>query len=133
MTLNFYDVCLLLEGVEKIQTKAVPTSTKAKREVETKTIEFINKWFATHRGALDHPNAKGAAFLSIVFPQRRKDRVYGLQTPLLAKKITKLLNFNHGRKFLFERWATAPSGDIGHHLEIAMRTWDGTFKKRNPT
>ncbi|PVH97329.1 hypothetical protein DM02DRAFT_685168 [Periconia macrospinosa] len=130
MSLNFHDICLLLEGVEKIQTQRARTAHNDKAQVETKTKEKIVEWFKTHRGTLDHPRTNGAPILSIIFPHRRKDRVYGLQAPTLAKMMIKLLNFNHGRKALFERWSTDPSGDIGHHLEIAMKPWDGTFKKK---
>ncbi|CAI6297988.1 unnamed protein product [Periconia digitata] len=126
MSLNFYDICLLLEGIEKIQSDRAP-SKSAEKDVEARTAVKVSQWFKNSRGTLDHPGMNGAALMSIIFPHRRKDRVYGLQPPLLAKKLIKLLNLDYGRKALFERWSTDPRGDIGHHLEIAMRSWNGTF------
>lgn len=69
--------------------------------------------------------------LSALFPHRRKDRVYGLQTALLAKKLTKLLNFNHGQRALFDGWRTGKHGDLGVYVERAMKPWDGTFLSRH--
>jgi hypothetical protein len=74
---------------------------------------------------LDHSNTPGAAILSTIFPHRRKDRVYGLQPPSLSKKITQLLNLNHGQHALFAGWSTGVHGDLGRYTELAFKPWDG--------
>lgn len=75
--------------------------------------------------SLDKPETPGAAILSAIFPHRRKDRVYGLQPPLLSKKIVKLVNFNHGQATLFGGWKQGTHGDLGRYTELAYKPWDG--------
>jgi DNA ligase-4 len=57
--------------------------------------------------------------------------VYGLQVPLLAKRLSKLLAFNHDQRALFNGWRTGKHGDLGVYVERAMRPWDGTFSSKH--
>jgi DNA ligase-4 len=126
MSINFNDICILLEGVEKISTQQ---PKEGKEVVIQKTRQYITQWFHKHRQALD--SSDGGSFLSTIFPHRRKDRVYGLQPPALSKKLLQVLGFNHGNRMLFERWSTDSSrGDLGYHLAVASRSYDGTSRNK---
>ncbi|KAL5380644.1 hypothetical protein DPSP01_007706 [Paraphaeosphaeria sporulosa] len=127
MVLAFGDVCNLLEGAEKIASRH---SRCAPDEEELRIRQHVTRWFEQHRADLDDVETPAAAVLSAIFPHRRKDRVYGLQPPSLSKKITQLLNLNHGQKVLFGGWSTGAYGDLGRYTELAFKPWDGTFAAR---
>ncbi|KAF1848026.1 uncharacterized protein K460DRAFT_280120 [Cucurbitaria berberidis CBS 394.84] len=124
MTITFGAICNLLQSVENISTRQPRLSARKQKE---SIRQVLSNWFTNQRQALDDPNTNGGAILSALFPHLRKDRVYGLQAPLLAKKLTKLLAFNHGQQALFEGWKTGAHGDLGAYTERTMRPWDGTF------
>lgn len=130
MTFTFNAVCSLLQSIENITARR-PRLTPP--EEKSSTRQIISNWFRCHRHRLDDLDTNGGAVLSALFPHRRKDRVYGLQAPLLAKKLAKLLNFNHGQKALFDGWKTGNHGDLGVYAERAMKPWDGTFSSKHPT
>jgi DNA ligase-4 len=127
MALAFNDLCLLLEKVENISIRRPRLPPEQKK---SSIQDAIRKWFSTHRQSISHPDANGGAILSVIFPHRRKDRVYGLKSKSLSQKLTKLLGFNHVQKALFERWTTGKSGDLGVYTAIAMKPWDGTIKNK---
>ncbi|KAF2021088.1 hypothetical protein BU24DRAFT_438352 [Aaosphaeria arxii CBS 175.79] len=130
--LSFNHVCQLLQGVENIvKTKTITSGTPNDKE-EKKVRNFIAGWFAEHRKAIDHPSTDGGAFLSIVFPHHRKDRVHGFKTPSLARKIANLLQFNNAQRLVYDRWEQSKDGDLGVYVERAMRPWDNTWKNKKP-
>ncbi|KAF1832174.1 hypothetical protein BDW02DRAFT_571326 [Decorospora gaudefroyi] len=127
MTITFGAICSLLQSVENICTRRPRLPSKQEKE---NIREIISNWFQNQRDNLDDPNTNGSAVLSTLFPHRRKDRVYGLQAPLLAKKLCNLLAFNNGQLALFSGWETGVHGDLGSYTERAMRPWDGTFTSK---
>ncbi|KAF2702821.1 hypothetical protein K504DRAFT_464009 [Pleomassaria siparia CBS 279.74] len=129
MALAFNDVCALLNQVEKISTR---TPRLPPEESKSQVQQIIYKWFSKHRQAINDPNANGDAFLSALFPHRRRDRVYGLQPKSLSRKLISLLDFNHGSRALFNGWTTGHKGDLGVYTALAMKPWDGTMAKRCP-
>lgn len=130
MTITFNAVCSLLQSIENI-TEHQPRLIPAEKRDSIRHITA--NWFNYHRSELNDPESDGAAVLSALFPHCRKDRVYGLQAPLLAKKLAKLLNFNRGQRALFDGWGTGKHGDLGVYAERAMKPWDGTFSSKHPT
>jgi DNA ligase-4 len=127
MTITFGAICSLLQSVENITTRHPRLPPKKEKE----SIQQITmNWFTNQRQGLNDPDTNGGAVLSALFPHRRKDRVYGLQAPLLAKKLTTLLAFNHGQKALFDGWKSGKIGDLGAYTERAMKPWDGTFSSK---
>ncbi|KAJ4988621.1 ATP dependent DNA ligase domain-containing protein [Stagonosporopsis vannaccii] len=128
MTITFNALCSLLQSIENIT--AHPPRLPPTKEKES-VRQVISNWFSNHRRALDSPDTSGSAILSALLPHRRKDRVYGLQTPLLARKLARLLNFNHGQKTLLNGWKNEKYGDFGVCIERAMKPWDGTFSSKH--
>jgi DNA ligase-4 len=129
MPISFNAICSLLQSAENITTLRPRLQLKEEKE---SIRQIISNWFNNHRHALDEPETDGGAILSALFPHRRRDRIYGLRAPLLAKKLSKLLNFNHGQKALFDGWKTGKHGDLGVYTEHAMKPWDGTFFSKRP-
>jgi DNA ligase-4 len=128
MTITFNAICSLLQSVENIYTRKPRLPPSQEKE---NTREIISNWFVNQRQSLDDPATSGGAILSALFPHRRKDRVYGLQPPLLAKKLITLLNFQHGQRALFDGWKSGKNGDLGAYTERALAPWDGTFKNKH--
>ncbi|KZM28645.1 ATP binding [Ascochyta rabiei] len=129
MTITFNEICSLLQSTENITTLQPRLSLKQEKGVAR---QIIANWCNKHRRSLDDVENNGSAVLSALFPHRRKDRVYGLQARLLAKKLTKLLSFNHVQKAFFNGWKTGLHGDLGVYVERAMKPWDGTFSSKHP-
>ncbi|KAF1928201.1 uncharacterized protein M421DRAFT_63137 [Didymella exigua CBS 183.55] len=129
MTVTFNAICSLLQSTEIITTLRPRLPQKEENE---SIRQIISNWSKNHRRALDDPKTNGGAILSALFPHHRKDRVYGLRAPLLAKKLAKLLNLNHGQKASFDRWKSGKHGDLGVYTERAMKPWDGTFSSKHP-
>lgn len=127
MTITFGAICSFLQSVENLSTRQPRLPLKQEKESIRK---ITANWFINQRQSLDDPETNGGAVLSALFPHRRKDRVYGLQAPLLAKKLATLLSFNHGQKALFDGWKTGKIGDLGIYLERTMAPWDGTFSTK---
>ncbi|KAH7079625.1 hypothetical protein FB567DRAFT_126085 [Paraphoma chrysanthemicola] len=124
MTITFGAICSLLQSIENITKRHPRLPPKQEKD---NAREIIKNWFLDQRQNLESEGTNGGAVLSALFPHRRKDRVYGLQAPLLAKKLTTLLSFNHGQRALFDGWKTGKIGDLGAYIERAMAPWDGTF------
>jgi len=127
MTITFGAACSYLQSVENISTRQPRLPPKQLKE---SIREITTNWFSNQRHNLDRPETNGSAVLSALFPHRRKDRVYGLQAPLLAKKLVTLLNFNHGQRALFDGWKSGKIGDLGAYTECTMAPWDGTFSSK---
>jgi DNA ligase-4 len=128
MGLTFGAVCSLLQSIENITTRQ-PRLTPPHQKEGVRQV--ISNWLTHHRHQLDDPATDGAAVLSALLPRRRKDRVYGLRSPLLAKKLSRLLALNHAQRALFNGWTTGVHGDLGAYVERAMRPWDGTFSTKH--
>ncbi|EUC41675.1 hypothetical protein COCMIDRAFT_40176 [Bipolaris oryzae ATCC 44560] len=124
MSLTFNAICSLLQDIEKISTNEPRLPSRQEQEA---IQQVVLDWFQNQRAALDDADTDGGAVLSILLPHQRKDRVYGLQAPLLAKKLSRLLAFSHGQRTLFESWKTGNYGDLGAYVERAMKPWNGTF------
>jgi DNA ligase-4 len=127
MTITFGAICSFLQSIENVSTRQPRLPPKQLKE---SIREITTNWFSNQRQNLDDPGTNGGAVLSALFPHRRKDRVYGLQAPLLAKKLATLLGFNHGQKALFDGWKTGKVGDLGAYTERTMAPWDGTFSSK---
>jgi DNA ligase-4 len=127
MTITFGAICSLLQSIENISARKPQLPPKQEKE---RVGEIVSNWFRNQREELDDPETDGGAVLSALFPHRRKDRVYGLQPPLLAKKLTNLLALNNGQRALFDGWRVGTHGDLGAYTERAMKSWDGTFTSK---
>lgn len=127
MALTFNSICSLLQDIENVSAGRPRPLCE---EEQGRIRQIISNWFREHRDALDDPATDGGALLSILFPHRRKDRVYGFLASSLAKKLSCLLAFNRGQRALFESWETGTHGDLGVYTELAMKPWDGTFSSK---
>lgn len=128
MTITFGAVCSLLQTIENISSQ----TPRAPQEQEKEAIrQIICNWFANQRNSLDDAATNGGAVLSVLFPHRRKDRVYNLGPPRLARKLINILGLNRGQRALFDGWDSGALGDLGVYTERALRSRDGTFRNKH--
>ncbi|EPE02709.1 atp dependent dna ligase domain protein [Ophiostoma piceae UAMH 11346] len=102
MPFPFSHVCDLLQ-----QTSDLPPL----RRNQTRVVnQIVYSWFCKHRQAIDQlgedvSSAKPAvALLSTLLPERRPDRVYGLQARGLQRILVRILGLGHSRAAELSRW-----------------------------
>ncbi|KAF2852052.1 hypothetical protein T440DRAFT_553972 [Plenodomus tracheiphilus IPT5] len=127
MTVTFGAICSLLQSIETLSSQKPQRTSK---QITESKRQIIRNWFRTQRDNLDDPATNGSAVLSVLFPHRRKDRVYGLGEPRLARKLISLLGLNHNQKTIFGGWNSGVLGDLGTYTETALKSRDGTFRSK---
>nr|OQO04084.1 hypothetical protein B0A51_18530 [Rachicladosporium sp. CCFEE 5018] len=123
MPFPFADICTLLTRLENIDTHGplhLPDARKAKVK------EVTESWFKSHQSAIAKLGVNGAAaLLSALLPERRTDRVYGIQTPGLCRILCRCLHLQAGRVKDLRAFAQPGHGDLGLCLERVLRDGGG--------
>lgn len=114
----FRSVCQLLEDLHAITTHDPPYLLKEDR---AKQYAAISRFFASHREYIDRQPANGLALLSALLPERRTDRVYGLQSRSLEKIIGRALGLSTSRIDSMGRWREPGFGDLADCVERVQR------------
>lgn len=110
----------LLENLQDIACHDPPYLIKERDEKYSNTLL---SWFNSYRKAIDSLNASDlAALLSSLLPQRRKDRVYGLQSLALVKILGRCLGLSATRRLDLERFKERGNGDLAECLERVLRS-----------
>lgn len=117
MPFRFVYVCDLLETLQGIRDREPPNLPK---EAQRKFNEAIEKWFVSHRRSIDN-ETDGLALLSTLLPEKRTDRVYGLQEGSLEKVIGRVLGLPNSRRIDLERWRQPGAGDLGDCVERVQK------------
>lgn len=84
MPLKLAYLCDLLDELETVENLHVPLT---KRDKSIRYTDLVTRWFGRHRKALDASDTQLAALLSCLLPERRSDRVYGMQHDRLTRAI----------------------------------------------
>ncbi|KAF2491984.1 hypothetical protein BU16DRAFT_466739 [Lophium mytilinum] len=124
MAFKFSEVCQVLENLEKV-TQREPPLPRVRADQRRRAI--IVEWFAKHRGTLMEPITNGPAILSILFPERRKDMVYGMQEAKLAKKISTLMRFRPPQITQLYKYSERGNDDMPACAQRATKEWDGSL------
>ncbi|KAL2760634.1 hypothetical protein ACRALDRAFT_2130781 [Sodiomyces alcalophilus JCM 7366] len=104
MPLPFAFVCDLLEQVQA----QVRTPNKEKhRDLQR---DAIWRWFSKHREMIDHPDTHVSALFSTLLPDKRTDRVYGIQAPSLRQIVCRALCLGASRITQLQRYEQPGSG-----------------------
>ena len=120
MPFPFAELCTLFSRLEDIELKDPPLLYDAKSQVLRTTTE---SWFKSHRGALDALTVSGgAALLSALLPERRIDRVYGIQATGLCRILCRSLHLQAHRARDLRAYTQAGRGDLGACLERVLQT-----------
>ena len=81
-------VCDLLDSLEEFETRPVSLHVAEKKKEHNERIKI---WFKTHHGIFEAEGTDQAVLLSILLPEQRSDRKYGMQEPRLASVLGRTL------------------------------------------
>ncbi|KAK6428190.1 hypothetical protein LTR95_015670, partial [Oleoguttula sp. CCFEE 5521] len=123
MPFPFAEICTLLTRLENIDANGplhLPDARKGKVK------ETVESWFKSHRLAIAKLDVNGAAaLLSALLPERRTDRVYGIQSPGLCRILCRCLHLQAGRVKDLRAHTEPGRGDLGACLERVLRDGGG--------
>ncbi|OLN82130.1 DNA ligase 4-like protein 1 [Colletotrichum chlorophyti] len=100
MPFSFVHVCDLLE-------QAYRQCTSGNQNVNQR----VSNWFTQHRRWIDDPQTDASALLSTLLPERRTDRVYGIQASLLSNIIGRTLCLGQSRRMELKRYEEPGRGE----------------------
>ncbi|KAI7211758.1 DNA ligase/mRNA capping enzyme [Hortaea werneckii] len=107
----FSRVSTLLSRLEDIQTHGKPFLPAAKTEAVRNEIE---RWFKSNRPAINELGVRGGvALLSLLLPETRTDRVYGIQSASLCRIISRSLSLGAQRANDLQSYRDPGHGDLG--------------------
>lgn len=121
MPLKFNDICLLLQDLETVERRDVPLLRRVHQQV---TRSVIDNWFKKHRATIDAPAANGVAILSTLFPEKRSDRIYGLQDTRLCNLFSRSLFLGAVDVKRLHNYRLPGYGDLGDCIEMIMKVHD---------
>ncbi|OCL02233.1 hypothetical protein AOQ84DRAFT_305094 [Glonium stellatum] len=124
MPFKFSLICQLLEDLEKTECRDPPLLQARKQEMTRKNIV---DWFTKHRMALEARDINRVAVLSTLFPERRTDRVYGMQSKRLEKVVCRCLRLNKTKTARLSKWKESGNGDLGACAERVQRDVDASL------
>lgn len=117
MGFKFSYLCELLSSLEYNRILKASTSSKNKNP----DISTVTSWFSNHRKRIHDGETDLLALLSCLFPEKRPDRVYGLQEPSLVKIIGRCLLLGASRRQDLDGWKASGGGDLGQCVERVMK------------
>lgn len=118
MPLPFSEICLLFQRLEDIELHQPPLLPALKA---AKIKEVVEVWFKSRRQRIDELNvAGGIAFLSTLLPERRTDRVYGIQAASLCRTLGRVLLLPVSGRADLEAYKKPNFGDLASCLERVM-------------
>lgn len=119
MALRFSAICNLLQNIEDIYRRDPPPLPAGCKAQQRKEIDI---WFKAHRRAIDGLCVSGStALLSTLLPERRTDRVYGLQNTGLARLLCRHLCLSTTRSRDLLAFRQPGRGDLADCLERVLQ------------
>ncbi|KAL1586524.1 hypothetical protein WHR41_05266 [Cladosporium halotolerans] len=118
MPFPFAEVCTLFQRLENIEIRQPPLLPDEKAQQFRATTE---SWFKSHRSSLNRLSVEGAtALLSAFLPEKRTDRVYGLQAPGLCRILARCLKLQAHRAKDLRAYTQPGRGDLAACLERVL-------------
>lgn len=121
MPFKFSNVCQLLSDLEGVVAHNPPYLPSERDEELRRKTQY---WFRCHRRAIDEGTVDGVALLSTLVPEKRTDRVYGLQESRLCKVIARCLHLNKGNIAVLQSWKQPGNGDLGACVQRVLKEFD---------
>ncbi|KAF2220582.1 hypothetical protein BDZ85DRAFT_184896, partial [Elsinoe ampelina] len=118
MTLRFSVFCHLLSSLEDFHQRDPPLLPVDR---DARVTTEIRSWFRAHRRAIDGLDAaEAAALLSSFLPERRTDRVYGMQHTTLSRILCRTLGLSSSRSRDLNVYKQPGNGDLADCLERVL-------------
>ena len=118
MPLRFSSLSTLLSDLESYASRDPPL---LKARLEEKSKKRIINWFTSYRITSSSTDLDLVALVSVLFPERRKDRVYGLKSRRLSRTLRRVLHLGSGRWPLLEKWQEPGYGDLADCVERVLK------------
>lgn len=123
MPFKFAYVCDLLQRLEDLETADPPLLLTQKVHQQQETL---HGWFRAHRRAIDAYATDRAALLSALLPERRTDRVYGLQELSLSRVLGRCLGLGSERLKSLYAWDPSCLDDFAQWVARLQAITDST-------
>lgn len=118
MPFRFLDICILLRRLEDIELLD-PQPLAADKSAKLKAI--TQAWFKSHSRAIGELDVEGtASLLSALLPERRTDRVYGIQNKSLCRILSRSLQLGGAGTKDLQAYTSPGRGDLGTCLERVL-------------
>jgi DNA ligase-4 len=120
MPFAFAEVCTLFQRLEVLELREPPLLPDEK---SLQTRLTADSWFKSHRSAISALTVEGAvALLSAMLPEKRTDRVYGMQAPGLCRILARCLKLQAHRAKDLRAYTQPGRGDLAACLERVLDT-----------
>ena len=121
MPLRFSDACLLLSRLEDIELRDPPFINPKEKSAQIKAV--TEYWFKSHRRAINELDIDGSvALISTFLPERRTDRVYGIQAKRLCRILGRCLNLSAARAKNLQAYEQPGFGDLAKCVERVLKS-----------
>ena len=121
MPLRFSDACLLLSRLEDIELRDPPFINPKEKSAQIKAV--TEYWFKSHRRAINELDVDSAvALISTFLPERRIDRVYGIQAKRLCRILSRCLNLSAARAKDLQAYEQPGFGDLATCVERVLKS-----------
>ncbi|KAL8735030.1 MAG: hypothetical protein Q9166_001155 [cf. Caloplaca sp. 2 TL-2023] len=107
--------------LQALEDNAASTKRAIKGWLDQKNKDHIESWIKSYKVTVDSPTVDAVAVLSALFPDKRTDRVYGLQAPKLSKILGRNFKLGIARLKQLDKWKTPGYGDLGVCVERTLR------------
>ncbi|SMR59786.1 unnamed protein product [Zymoseptoria tritici ST99CH_3D1] len=119
MSFPFSEICTLLQRLEDVELH-YPAFLPPQKVVRNR--ELVESWFKSHRRHINELHVHGStALLSAILPERRTDRVYGIQEQSLCRILGRALGLGASRRPDLEAYKRFGSGDLAECLERVLK------------
>jgi DNA ligase-4 len=120
MPFPYAEICTLFQRIEAIELREPPLLPDERTQ---KTRAIVDSWFKSHRSAISALTVEGAtALLSTLLPEKRTDRVYGIQAPGLCRILARCLKLQAHRAKDLRAYTQPGRGDLAACLERVLNT-----------
>jgi hypothetical protein len=118
MPFPFVYVCDLLEDLGHLYNHVVPLLPK---DLDHRSTEVTLRWLKRHRNLLDAAATDDDCVILTLQPERRTDRVYGLDAFVLEQIVARVLNLPKQHCQDLQRWQDEHAqGDLASYVERVM-------------
>jgi DNA ligase-4 len=118
MPFPFAEVCTLFQRLEVLELREPPLLPDEHLQHTRLTVD---SWFKSHRSAISALTVEGAvALLSALLPEKRTDRVYGMQAPGLCRILARCLKLQAHRAKDLRAYTQPGRGDLAACLERVL-------------
>ena len=107
--------------LQALEDNAASTKIAMKGWLDQKNKDHIESWVKSYNVTGDSTTVDVVAVLSATFPDKRTDRVYGLQSPSLSKILGRCFRLGVARIKQLDKWKTPGQGDLGLCVERTLR------------